>query len=281
MPASGPVFRIWRPGVNRGGDHVGCYPDDGQLIHPWNVSQMVNRYLHSIGIAKTAHCLRHSFATNIYRTTRDLRLTQELMGHASPATTAIYAACDMEKAAPAVAALSIEGLATPPAHETPARERIADTDLSSPPGTLDVAAVLDELKVPLDASGKAAARILRDAGRGRGSAAVGAAVKFRRARAGIALPSAAADVDVDPSPATLAVAALLDELEVPLDSTYTAGLRILREAGRGRRKDVVSSALKLRRARARARRVDRELVVRASTTPPPAALEELPRRVPT
>ena len=42
-----------------------------------------------------------------YRSTQDLRLTQELLGHGSPATTAIYAAADTTKAAPAVMALGI------------------------------------------------------------------------------------------------------------------------------------------------------------------------------
>jgi len=41
--------------------------------------------------------------------TQDLRLTQELLGHSSPATTAIYAACDTTKATAAVAGLSVAG----------------------------------------------------------------------------------------------------------------------------------------------------------------------------
>jgi site-specific recombinase XerD len=38
----------------------------------------------------TAHRLRHTFATEVLRRTRDLRLVQELLGHESPADTAIY-----------------------------------------------------------------------------------------------------------------------------------------------------------------------------------------------
>ena len=38
----------------------------------------------------TAHALRHRFATLAYQATGDLRAVQELLGHASPATTAIY-----------------------------------------------------------------------------------------------------------------------------------------------------------------------------------------------
>jgi integrase/recombinase XerC len=37
------------------------------------------------------HCTRHSYAVEVYRRTRDLRLTQRLLGHASPNTTQVYA----------------------------------------------------------------------------------------------------------------------------------------------------------------------------------------------
>lgn len=37
------------------------------------------------------HATRHSYAVEVYRKTRDLRLTQRLLGHSSPAVTQIYA----------------------------------------------------------------------------------------------------------------------------------------------------------------------------------------------
>lgn len=40
----------------------------------------------------TTHTLRHRFATQAYRSQRDLRAVQELLGHSKPETTAIYAA---------------------------------------------------------------------------------------------------------------------------------------------------------------------------------------------
>jgi integrase/recombinase XerC len=67
---------------------------DGRRLSPNRVSQIVNGYLHSIGIADTAHSLRHWYGTNVYRITRDIRLVQEMMGHASPGTTAIYTQYD-------------------------------------------------------------------------------------------------------------------------------------------------------------------------------------------
>jgi integrase len=38
----------------------------------------------------TAHSLRHAFATEAYARTKDLRLVQEWLGHASPTTTILY-----------------------------------------------------------------------------------------------------------------------------------------------------------------------------------------------
>ena len=66
------------------------------------VSHHANRYLHDLGIADTLHSLRHFFGTEVYRESQDLRVTQELMGHASPLSTAGYAAWSPAKAATAV-----------------------------------------------------------------------------------------------------------------------------------------------------------------------------------
>jgi len=58
----------------------------------YRISQLGNRYLHSIGVPETVHQLRHRFATVAYSAERDIRAVQELLGHASPTTTSIYAA---------------------------------------------------------------------------------------------------------------------------------------------------------------------------------------------
>ena len=67
---------------------------DGRPMRPHNVSHRISAHFRLLGIASSAHPLRHAFGTGIYRLSQDLRLTQELLGHSSPATTAIYAGFD-------------------------------------------------------------------------------------------------------------------------------------------------------------------------------------------
>ena len=59
---------------------------DGHLT-PEHLGRIVSRALPG---GWTCHTLRHRFATTVYRNTRDMRATQELLGHAKPETTAIY-----------------------------------------------------------------------------------------------------------------------------------------------------------------------------------------------
>lgn len=55
------------------------------------VSQAISRAMRRAGVAGTPHGLRHHFGTQVLRASGgDLRLTQRVMRHASPATTAIY-----------------------------------------------------------------------------------------------------------------------------------------------------------------------------------------------
>ncbi len=92
LPVSGFVFR-------RMDGRVG--PNE-----PWRVSQLCNKHLHRHGITDTLHSLRHRYGTQVYRASgHDLRLTQDLLGHASPSTTAGYAAFDRAGAQVAVDAL--------------------------------------------------------------------------------------------------------------------------------------------------------------------------------
>lgn len=59
----------------------------------------------SVGIADSFHATRHRFCTQIYRVSGDLRLTQHLAGHSSPATTSQYVAWSDPEAVGALAAL--------------------------------------------------------------------------------------------------------------------------------------------------------------------------------
>jgi len=73
------------------------------------ISHVANRHLAECGAGCTLHQLRHRFGSVLYQQTRDLRMVQELLGHADPATTAGYAAWDRAAAAGAVAALPAPG----------------------------------------------------------------------------------------------------------------------------------------------------------------------------
>jgi hypothetical protein len=94
MPLAGPLFRRPRK--------LDQYPPPALVV-------ALNKYLRELDISSTAHTLRHWFGTAFYNQTQDLRLTQEMMGHEDPATTALYTQPDWQKTAPAVAALSVKG----------------------------------------------------------------------------------------------------------------------------------------------------------------------------
>jgi integrase/recombinase XerC len=74
------------------------------------VSYALNQFLHGIGSTATAHSLRHWCATEALASSGDLRAVQELLGHASPATTAIYTRLDPSRLAPIVDAIQVPGL---------------------------------------------------------------------------------------------------------------------------------------------------------------------------
>ena len=70
----------------------------GQRLSRDGLRRIVNRYLQQIGLRchhdelkLSNHALRHTFATQVYASTRDLRLVQQALGHQNPQTTAKYA----------------------------------------------------------------------------------------------------------------------------------------------------------------------------------------------
>lgn len=91
LPRRGPVF-------------VPARGPETRPITPSYVSRLVSAVFPE---GMTGHRLRHWFGTNFYRQSRDLLLTRDVMGHASEATTVLYAAADATKAAAVTNALSV------------------------------------------------------------------------------------------------------------------------------------------------------------------------------
>jgi integrase len=67
------------------------------------VSKTLKRLL---GGELTAHTLRHRFATKAYQGSKDIRAVQELLGHSSPATTAVYTLIEDDALTAAVASVA-------------------------------------------------------------------------------------------------------------------------------------------------------------------------------
>jgi site-specific recombinase XerD len=83
-----------------------------QPLNPSTVSRYVGRHLEELGIhGQGAHSMRHWFGTRTYGASRDLRMVQDLMGHANPATTAGYAKVSTADAARTVDSLSVRSRA--------------------------------------------------------------------------------------------------------------------------------------------------------------------------
>jgi site-specific recombinase XerD len=95
LPASGWVFR--RLDGNRGPNTPGL------------VSKLAGEHLRACGIAATLHQLRHRFGTVSHELSQDLRVVQELMGHQTLATTALYTKISSASAVAAVQALPAPG----------------------------------------------------------------------------------------------------------------------------------------------------------------------------
>ena len=64
----------------------------GRPVYDVYVRQFLRRLAKKAGITKNIHphTLRHTFATDLYRETKDLRLVQKALGHADISTTMIY-----------------------------------------------------------------------------------------------------------------------------------------------------------------------------------------------
>ena len=84
------------------------FPSRGQFadthLQPIRVGELINEALSGNW---SAHTLRHRFATEAYRHSRDLLLVQTLMGHSKPETTAIYVGLDTAQSRSVVDRISL------------------------------------------------------------------------------------------------------------------------------------------------------------------------------
>lgn len=82
------------------------WDDRPDPITAGQLQRHANRFLHDQGIPDTLHSLRHWYGSMTYRHSGfDLRVTQDLLGHSSPVTTALYAKTFPHAAAEVVAKL--------------------------------------------------------------------------------------------------------------------------------------------------------------------------------
>ena len=92
LPLTDRVHRSIRNQLAANGNHGYLFPGrDGGHLAPATLGKLVAAALPG---TVTMHQLRHRFATVAYRATRDTLGVQQLLGHASPATTQRYVAVD-------------------------------------------------------------------------------------------------------------------------------------------------------------------------------------------
>lgn len=96
-------LRIERGGTARASEPLftsNAHQCKGGQLSTATISRMAKNYIRMIGIdddRHTAHSLRHTTASIIYEQSHDLDRIQQLLGHASPATTQIYAKQAMQR----------------------------------------------------------------------------------------------------------------------------------------------------------------------------------------
>lgn len=104
VPAAFVIVRelaTWRAAAGSGALWPGCTPIAVQCA--------IRKLGQDVGVDVTSHQLRHRFGTAVYAASKDLLLTQQLMRHAHPTTTAGYAQVNDDAAARLVDLLPVPG----------------------------------------------------------------------------------------------------------------------------------------------------------------------------
>lgn len=86
-----------RPALDRGREAAALFLNRrGTRLSRQTIWHLIRRYARDARLAKriTPHTLRHSFATHLLERGADLRVVQELLGHANIATTQVYTHVD-------------------------------------------------------------------------------------------------------------------------------------------------------------------------------------------
>ena len=94
-------YRQVRPKQLKGSENVYLFLNDhGKQLTRQGIWKIIKHIVKQAGITKdvSPHTLRHSFATHILENGADLRIVQELLGHADISTTQIYTHITNERA---------------------------------------------------------------------------------------------------------------------------------------------------------------------------------------
>ncbi len=96
-PAEGKATAVQRPDDV----HALFLTARGRRITSRAVQSRIKAHAQSLGIAADVHphVLRHSFASHVLQSSGDLRAVQEMLGHASIASTQVYTALDFQRLA--------------------------------------------------------------------------------------------------------------------------------------------------------------------------------------
>jgi integrase/recombinase XerD len=94
-----PVSKWWFPAHDKDGK------PRNEPIRPEDVSLMIRKAMQAAGVDATAHQLRHRYGTILLEQTGNIRTVQELMRHASIASTQIYTQVTSATRAAAIASL--------------------------------------------------------------------------------------------------------------------------------------------------------------------------------